>query len=126
MAFTIGKYGVAALFPLGKLMLSVYVTMAIFIFVVLNIICRLFKFSLWQYLKFIRQEILIVLGTSSSESVLPSIMQKLEAFGCSKPIVGLVIPTGYSFNLDGTTIYLSMATIFLAQVFEVDLSFTQQ
>jgi aerobic C4-dicarboxylate transport protein len=126
MAFTIGKYGVEALFPLGKLMLSVYVTMAIFIFVVLNIICRLFKFSLWQYLKFIRQEILIVLGTSSSESVLPSIMQKLEAFGCSKPIVGLVIPTGYSFNLDGTTIYLSMATIFLAQVFEVHLSFTQQ
>jgi aerobic C4-dicarboxylate transport protein len=126
MAFTIGKYGIEALFPLGKLMISVYATMAIFIFVGLNIICRLYGFSLWQYLKFIRQEILIVLGTSSSESVLPSMMQKLEVFGCSKPVVGLVIPTGYSFNLDGTTIYLSMSTIFLAQVFNVDLSFTQQ
>lgn len=126
MAFTIGRYGVDALLPLGKLMLSVYATMAIFIFVGLNIICRLYKFSLWQYLKFIRQEILIVLGTSSSESVLPSIMQKLEALGCSKPVVGLVIPTGYSFNLDGTTIYLSMATVFLAQVYNIDLSFGQQ
>lgn len=114
MAFTIGKYGTAALLPLGKLMLSVYATMALFIFVGLNLVCRLYRFSLWQYLKFIRREILIVLGTSSSESVLPSIMQKLEALGCSKPVVGLVIPTGYSFNLDGTTIYLSMATIFLA------------
>lgn len=126
MAYTIGTYGLEALYPLGKLMLSVYATMAIFIFVVLNIVCRIYSFSLWQFLKFIRQELLIVLGTSSSESVLPSIMQKLEAFGCSKPVVGLVIPTGYSFNLDGTTIYLSMATIFLAQVFSVELSFTQQ
>lgn len=126
MAFTIGKYGLDALLPLGKLMLSVYATMAIFIFVGLNLICRAYGFSLWQFLKFIRQELLIVLGTSSSESVLPSMMHKLEVFGCSRPVVGLVIPTGYSFNLDGTTIYLSMATIFLAQVFQVDLSLGQQ
>jgi aerobic C4-dicarboxylate transport protein len=126
MAFTIGKFGLQALLPMGKLMLSVYLTMALFIFVVLNIICRIYKFSLWEYLKFIRQEILIVLGTSSSESVLPSMMQKMEKFGCHKSIVGLVIPTGYSFNLDGTSIYLSMAVIFLAQVFNVNLSLSQQ
>ncbi len=126
IAYTIGKYGIAALFPLAKLMISVYGTMFIFIFVVLNLICRYYKFSLWQYLKYIRQDILIVLGTSSSESVLPSIMQKLEKLGCSKSVVGLVIPTGYSFNLDGTTIYLAMATIFLAQVFNVDLTLAQQ
>ncbi len=126
IAYTIGKYGIAALFPLAKLMISVYGTMFLFIFVVLNLICRYYKFSLWQYLKYIRQDILIVLGTSSSESVLPSIMQKLEKLGCSKSVVGLVIPTGYSFNLDGTTIYLAMATIFLAQVFNVDLTLVQQ
>jgi aerobic C4-dicarboxylate transport protein len=126
IAYTIGEYGIEALYPLAKLMISVYGTMFIFIFVVLNLICRYYKFSLWQYLKYIRQDILIVLGTSSSESVLPSIMQKLEKLGCSKSVVGLVIPTGYSFNLDGTTIYLSMATIFLAQVFNVDLTLTQQ
>lgn len=126
MAYTIGTYGLEALMPLGKLMASVYVTMALFIFVALNIICYLYKFSLWQYLKFIRQEILIVLGTSSSESVLPNMLDKMERFGCSKSVVGLVIPTGYSFNLDGTTIYLVMCTVFLAQVFNVDLSFVQQ
>ena len=126
MAFTVGTYGISALLPMAKLMACVYVTMILFIFVVLNAICRLYKFSLWQYLKFIRQEILIVLGTSSSESVLPSMMQKMEQFGCAKPVVGLVIPTGYSFNLDGTTIYLSMSVIFLAQVFHIDLSLAQQ
>jgi len=126
MAFTVGTYGISALLPMAKLMVCVYVTMALFIFVVLNLICRFYKFSLWQYLKFIRQEILIVLGTSSSESVLPSMMQKMEAFGCAKPVVGLVIPTGYSFNLDGTTIYLSMSVIFLAQVFHINLSLAQQ
>ncbi|WP_423149554.1 C4-dicarboxylate transporter DctA [Rubrolithibacter danxiaensis] len=126
MAFTIGTYGLQTLIPMGKLMLSVYITMALFIFVVLNAICRLYRFSLWQYLKYIRQEILIVLGTSSSESVLPSMMEKMERFGCSKSVVGLVIPTGYSFNLDGTSIYLSMATIFLAQVFNVNLSLIQE
>ncbi|MBE9586694.1 C4-dicarboxylate transporter DctA [Mucilaginibacter sp. JRF] len=126
VAYTVGTYGTKALLPMAKLMGSVYLTMIIFIFVVLNIICRLYKFSLWQYLKHIRQEILVVLGTSSSESALPSMMEKMEKFGCSRSVVGLVIPTGYSFNLDGTTIYLSMATIFLAQVFNIPLSIEQQ
>ncbi|HBI05232.1 MAG TPA: glutamate/aspartate:proton symporter GltP, partial [Paenibacillaceae bacterium] len=126
MAFSIGKYGLATLIPLSKLMLSVYTTMFLFVFVVLNIICKMYGFSLWNYLKYIKQELLIVLGTSSSESVLPNMMRKMEKYGCEKSVVGLVIPTGYSFNLDGTTIYLSMAVIFLAQVFHVDLSLTQQ
>ena len=126
MAYSVGKFGLATLIPLGKLMLSVYATMFLFIFVVLNGISRYYGFSLWRYLKFIKEELLIVLGTSSSESVLPQIMRKLERYGCSKSVVGLVIPTGYSFNLDGTTIYLSMAVIFLAQVFEVDLSLSQE
>lgn len=126
MAYTIGTYGLDTLYPLGKLMIAVYMTMALFIFGVLNLICYLYKFSLWQYLKFIRQEIVIVLGTSSSESVLPSMMLKMEKLGCSKSVVGLVIPTGYSFNQDGTSIYLSMAIIFLSQVFNVNLSLGQQ
>ena len=126
MAFTIGTYGIETLYPLGKLMIAVYMTMFFFIFGVLNFTAYLFKFSLWKYLKFIRQEIVIVLGTSSSESVLPSMMLKMEKFGCSKPVVGLVIPTGYSFNLDGTSIYLSMAVIFLSQVFNINLSIGQQ
>jgi aerobic C4-dicarboxylate transport protein len=126
MAYTISTYGIKTLQPLALLMGSVYLTMFLFIFVVLNIVCRIFKFSLWQYLKFIREEILIVLGTSSSESVLPAMMEKMEKFGCSRSVVGLVIPTGYSFNLDGTTIYLSMAVIFLAQVYHIPLSLEQQ
>ena len=126
MAFTISTYGIKTLRPLALLMGSVYLTMFIFIFVVLNIICRLFKFSLWQYLKYIKEEILIVLGTSSSESALPAMMEKMEKFGCSRSVVGLVIPAGYSFNLDGTTIYLSMSVIFLAQVFNIPLTFMQQ
>ena len=126
MAFTIGTYGLETLYPLGKLMIAVYMTMILFIFGVLNLICYMYKFSLWQLLKYIRQEIVIVVGTSSSESVLPSIILKLEKFGCSKSVVGLVVPTGYSFNLDGTSIYLSMAVIFLSQVFNIDLSIGQQ
>ncbi|MDN4073184.1 MULTISPECIES: C4-dicarboxylate transporter DctP [Fictibacillus] len=126
MAFTIGNFGLSSLLPLGKLMISVYVTMFLFVIIVLNIICKMYGFSLWKYLKFIKDEILIVLGTSSSESVLPRMMNKMERFGCSKSVVGLVIPTGYSFNLDGTSIYLSMAVVFLAQVFNIDLSLTQQ
>lgn len=126
MAFTVGTFGIKTLQPMVSLMASVYLTMFLFIFVVLNIICRIYKFSLWQYLKFIREEILVVLGTSSSESVLPAMMDKMERFGCSRSVVGLVIPTGYSFNLDGTTIYLSMAVIFLAQAFQIPLSLTQQ
>lgn len=126
MAYTIGHYGLTSLVPLGKLMMSVYITMFLFIFVILNIICKMNGFSLWNYLKFIKEEILIVLGTSSSESVLPRMMDKMERYGASKSVVGLVIPTGYSFNLDGTSIYLSMAVVFLAQVFGVDLSLGQQ
>ncbi len=122
MAFTIGKYGIKALFPLGKLMLTVYCTMALFIFIVLWYILRYYKVNLWKFLKYIKEELLIVLGTSSSEAGLPNLMVKLERMGCSKPVVGLVVPTGYSFNLDGTTIYLSMAIIFLAQVYHVHLT----
>jgi len=126
MAYTISTYGIKTLQPLALLMASVYITMILFIFVVLNIICRIYKFSLWQYLKHVKEEILIVLGTSSSESALPGMMEKLEKFGCSRSVVGLVIPAGYSFNLDGTTIYLSMSVIFLAQVFHIPLSIEQQ
>ncbi len=125
MAFTIGKYGIATLLPLGKLMLTVYITMAVFVFAILGLIMRYYKISLLQFLNYIKEELLIVLGTSSSEAALPSLMEKLERMGCAKPVVGLVVPAGYSFNLDGTTIYLSMAIIFLAQVFHVDLSFAQ-
>ena len=125
MAFTIGKYGIKTLFPLAKLMLTVYTTMGLFVFVVLYFILRSYRVSLWKFLKYIREELLIVLGTSSSEAGLPSLMEKLERMGCSKPVVGLVVPAGYSFNLDGTTIYLSMATIFLAQAFGVHLSAAQ-
>jgi aerobic C4-dicarboxylate transport protein len=125
MAYTIGKYGIATLMPLGKLMITVYITMAVFIFLVLGLILRYYKISLWKFLKYIKEELLIVLGTSSSEAALPSLMEKLEKMGCSKPVVGLVVPAGYSFNLDGTTIYLSMAVLFLAQVFNVDLSWGQ-
>lgn len=126
IAYTIGHFGLASMQPLAKLMLSVYLTMFIFVFVVLNIISRMYGFSLWNYLRFIKDELLIVLGTSSSESVLPRMMDKMERYGCSKSVVGLVIPTGYSFNLDGTSIYLSMAVVFLAQVFGIDLSIGQQ
>jgi aerobic C4-dicarboxylate transport protein len=126
MAYTIGTYGLSTLLPMGKIMIAVYLTCFLFIFGILNLIAYLYKFSLWQYLKYIRQEILVVLGTSSSESVLPSMISKMEKFGCSKSVVGLVIPTGYSFNLDGTSIYLSMALIFLAQVYQIDLTVTQQ
>jgi aerobic C4-dicarboxylate transport protein len=126
MAYTVGNFGLRTLIPLGKLMLSVYTTMFLFVFVVLNLIARAYGFSLWRFLRYIKEEILLVLGTSSSEAALPRMMDKLEAFGCAKPIVGLVIPTGYSFNLDGTSIYLSMATVFLAQVSGVDLSLGQE
>lgn len=126
MAYTIGTYGISTLQPMLHLLGAVYLTMFLFIFVVLNIVCRIYKFSLWHYLKYIKDEILLVLGTSSSESALPSMIEKMEKYGCSKSVVGLVIPTGYSFNLDGTTIYMAMAVIFLAQVFHIDLSIQQQ
>jgi aerobic C4-dicarboxylate transport protein len=125
MAFTIGKYGVATLLPLAKLMLCVYITMAVFILLVLGSLLKFYKISLLAFLNYIKNELLIVLGTSSSEAALPSLMEKLEHMGCHKSVVGLVVPTGYSFNLDGTSIYLSMAVLFLAQVFQIDLSVQQ-
>lgn len=123
MAYTVGKFGLSTLMPLGKLMLTVYITMFIFIFLILGSILRYFKISIWSFIKYIKAELLIVLGTSSSEAALPNLMEKLERMGCSKSVVGLVVPTGYSFNLDGTSIYLSMAIIFLAQLYDVHLSF---
>jgi len=123
MAFAVGKFGLHTLVPLAKLMGTVYLTMFLFIFCILGAILWFFKMRIWNLLKYIKEELLIVLGTSSSEAALPSIMQKLERLGCSKPVVGLVVPTGYSFNLDGTSIYLSMAVIFLAQFYGVELNF---
>jgi aerobic C4-dicarboxylate transport protein len=122
MAYTVGKFGLHTLIPLGKLMLTVYVTMFIFIFLVLGGILKYYKINIWHFIKYIKEELLIVLGTSSSEAALPNLMDKLEKMGCSKSVVGLVVPTGYSFNLDGTSIYLSMAIIFLAQLYNVHLS----
>jgi aerobic C4-dicarboxylate transport protein len=126
MAYTIGQFGFGSLLLLGKLMLCFYITVFLFVAVVLNLICRYNGFSLWKLLKYIKEELLIVLGASSSEPALPTVMLKLEAAGCDKSVVGLIIPTGYSFNLDGTAIYLSMCVIFLAQVFGIELTLGQQ
>jgi len=126
MAYTVGTFGLRTLLPLGKLMFAVYLTMALFIFIVLNLIMRRYGFSLWRFLVHIRQELLLVLGTSSSESAFPRLLEKLERYGAQRSIVGLVVPAGYSFNLDGTSIYLVMAAIFLAQVYNVDLTIAQQ
>jgi aerobic C4-dicarboxylate transport protein len=125
MAYTIGEYGIGTLLSLGKLMASVYLTCFFFIVVVLGSIAAATGFSLFRFLKYIGEEILIVLGTSSSESALPRLMKKLEHLGCAKPVVGLVVPTGYSFNLDGTSIYMTMAAIFVAQAAGVELSLRQ-
>lgn len=125
MAFTVGKFGLASLLSLAKLMVTVYCTMALFIFVVLALILRQYNIRIWAFLKYIRDELLIVLGTSSSEAALPSLMEKLERMGCDRTVVGLVVPAGYSFNLDGTTIYLSMAVIFLAQAYGIHLNWDQ-
>src|SRR6478672_5656928 len=126
MAFTIGKYGVATLLSLAHLMVAFYLTCLIFIFVVLGGVAWLAGFSIFKFIRYIKEELLIVLGTSSSESVLPRMIAKMENLGCEKSVVGLVIPTGYSFNLDGTCIYLTMAALFLAQATNTDLSFAQQ
>ena len=126
MAYTMGKFGIGSLLVLGKFMLTFYITVLIFIFLILNGIMRYYGFSLIKLLKYLKEEIFIVIGASSSEAVLPSVMEKLEQAGCEKSVVGLIIPTGYSFNLDGTSIYLSMAIIFLAQVFDVEFSISQQ
>jgi aerobic C4-dicarboxylate transport protein len=125
MAYTIGKFGIHSLLPLAKLMVSVYMTMGIFVFLVLGLVMRSCGEKITTFLNYIKAELLIVLGTSSSEAALPSLMHKLEKMGCSKSVVGLVVPAGYSFNLDGTSIYLSMATLFLAQVYGIHLSWDQ-
>ena len=122
MAFTIGKYGLKALLPLGKLVLCVYLTSALFVFVVLGLIAHLSGFSLWKLLRYLETEIFLVLGTSSSETALPRLILKLEHLGCSKSVVGLVVPSGYSFNLDGTSIYLTIAALFVAQATNTHLS----
>ena len=126
MAFTIGRYGIGTLLQLGQMMAGVYATCAMFVFVVLGGVCRLAGFSIWKFLKYIREEIVITIGTSSSEAVLPRLMAKLERLGCSKPVVGLVVPTGYSFNLDGTSIYMTMGAIFISQATNTPLSMSQQ
>ena len=126
MSFTIGKYGLGSLVQLGKLMGSFYLTCLLFVFVVLGTIARVHGFLIWKFIKYIKEELLIVLGTSSSESVLPRMMAKMENLGARKSTVGLVIPTGYSFNLDGTSIYLTMAAIFIAQATNTPMSLTQQ
>jgi aerobic C4-dicarboxylate transport protein len=126
IAFTIGTFGIEAVIPLLKLIGSFYVTLIVFVFVVLGLISRMLGVNIVRFMGYIREEILIVLGTSSSEAALPQMLEKLERIGCSKSVVGLVIPAGYSFNLDGTNIYLSMAVLFIAQAFNVELSLTQQ
>jgi aerobic C4-dicarboxylate transport protein len=126
MAYTIGKFGTAALVNLLGLVFLFYATAALFVIVVLGLIARVVGFSIFKFIAYIKEELLIVLGTSSSESALPQLMEKLERLGCSKPVVGLVVPTGYSFNLDGTNIYMTLATLFIAQALGVELSFTQQ
>ena len=126
MAFTIGAYGLGSLASLAKLMATFYTTCLVFIFVVLGIIARLHGFSLWRFIRYIKEELLIVLGTSSSEAALPRIMAKLENLGAGKSTVSLVIPTGYSFNLDGTAIYLTMASVFIAQATNSHLDLTHQ
>jgi aerobic C4-dicarboxylate transport protein len=126
VAYAVGSNGSAVLISLANLVLMFYVVVAFFILVILGAICRLSGFSLWRFLKYIKDEILIVLGTASSESVLPRLLQKLEKFGCSKQSVGLVLPTGYAFNLDGTSIYMSMCVLFIANAYGVPLSWDQQ
>ena len=126
MAFTIGKYGIGSLLNLGALIGTFYATSLLFVIVVLGTIARLAGFSLWGLVRYIRDELFLVLGTSSSESAMPSLMEKLERAGCPKPVVGLVVPTGYSFNLDGTCIYMSLAALFIAQACNIPLSFADQ
>ena len=126
MAFTIGKFGLSTLFLLGKLMLCVYLTCGLFIFVVLGAIMHVSGFSLWKVLVLLKDELLIVVGTSTSESALPGLMEKMEKVGCARPTVGIVVPAGYSFNLDGTCIYLTMAALFIAQATDTPMTLAQQ
>jgi aerobic C4-dicarboxylate transport protein len=126
MAFTIGKYGIGSLLPMLKLVGTFYLTSIVFVLVVLGTIARMVGFSIVRFVAYIKEELLIVLGTSSSEAALPQLMLKLEKLGCSRSVVGLVVPTGYSFNLDGTNIYMTMAVLFIAQATNTDLTWTQQ
>ncbi|MGH6608656.1 MAG: C4-dicarboxylate transporter DctA, partial [Burkholderiaceae bacterium] len=126
MAFTIGRYGFASLLPLAKLIATFYLTSFLFIALVLGVIARIAGFNIFKFLAYLKEEILIVLGTSSSDSALPSLMEKLERLGCSKPVVGLVVPTGYTFNTDGTSIYMTMAALFVAQATNTELTLMQQ
>jgi aerobic C4-dicarboxylate transport protein len=126
MAFTVGKHGVGTLRSLGALMACFYATCLLFVFIVLGAIARAAGFSIWKFVRYIREELFIVLGTSSSESVLPRMMTKLQNVGCAKSVVGLVIPAGYSFNLDGTSIYLTMAAVFIAQATNTPLTLLDQ
>jgi aerobic C4-dicarboxylate transport protein len=126
MAFTVGKYGVVSLGPLVKLIGTFYLTSFLFVFLVLGVIARLAGFSIVKFLGYIKEEIFLVLGTSSSDTALPTLMTKLEKLGCSKPLVGLIVPTGYTFNTDGTSIYMTMAALFVAQATNTDLSLAQQ
>src|SRR5258708_34759345 len=126
MAFTIGKYGFGSLLSLGLLMGCFYATCLVFIFGALGLVARLHGFSIWQFVKYIGDELFVVLGTSSSESVLPRVIAKLHKIGAGKSVVGLVIPAGYSFNLDGTSIYLTMATLFIAQATNTPMNLLQQ
>ena len=125
LAFTVGQYGITSLGSLAKLIMTLYIACAFFVFVVLGGICRANGFSLWKLLRYFREEFLVVLGTSSTEPVMPRMLEKLQALGCKKGVVGLVLPTGYSFNLDGTAIYLSLAAVFIAQACNIELSMTQ-
>lgn len=124
MAYTIGKFGIGSLFSLGKMMACVYITLFLFIVIVLGLIGRFFGFSVFNLIRFIKGEILLVLGTSSSDSAMPSLMERLEQYGCSKSVVGLVVPTGYVFNPDGNSVYLTMAPLFIAQAFGIHVSFS--
>jgi aerobic C4-dicarboxylate transport protein len=126
MAFTVGKYGVVSLGPLLRLIGTFYLTSALFVFIVLGVIARLAGFSIVKFLVYIKEEIFLVLGTSSSDTALPTLMAKMERLGCSKPLVGLIVPTGYTFNTDGTSIYMTMAALFVAQATNTDLSLMQQ
>ncbi|NNV02848.1 C4-dicarboxylate transporter DctA [Brevibacillus sp. MCWH] len=125
MAYTIGKFGIGSLFSLGKMLASVYITMFLFVVIVLGAVAKFYGFSVFHLITHIKEEILLVLGTSSSESALPSLMKKLEQFGCSKPVVGFVVPTGYAFNPDGQCIYYTMASLFIAQAYGINLTFWQ-
>lgn len=125
LAFTVGQYGITSLGSLAKLIMTLYIACGFFVFIVLGGICRANGFSLWKLLRYFREEFLVVLGTSSTEPVMPRMLEKLQALGCKKGVVGLVLPTGYSFNLDGTAIYLSLAAVFIAQACNIELSMTQ-